>query len=71
MENLDIEKFINEIHVRPAIWDMHSEDYSDKIKRNRSWEEITEIFLDEKATLEQKKEMGNYVNSKFIKFSSQ
>ena len=52
MENLDVEKLINKLHIRPAIWDMRFGDYSDKIKRKRSWEEVTEAFL---ATLEQKK----------------
>lgn len=59
MENLDVEKLINEIHLRPAIWDMRLEEYSDKIKRKRCWEEVTETFIDENATLEQKKEAGN------------
>lgn len=59
---MDIEKFINEIHIRPAIWDMNSNDYSNKIKKKSSWEEITEAFLDENATLEQKRETGNYIN---------
>ncbi|KAG5866633.1 hypothetical protein JTB14_033267 [Gonioctena quinquepunctata] len=38
---------------------MRSGDYSDKIKKECSWEEVTEAFLDENATLEQKKEMGS------------
>lgn len=47
MENLDIEKLINEIHLRPAIWDMRSEDYSNKIKKKSSWEEVTDAFMGE------------------------
>lgn len=60
MANLDTEKLINLIHVRPAIWDMRSEEYSNKLIKKRSWEEITAAFINEDATLEEKREMGNY-----------
>lgn len=66
MENLDIEKLINEIHLRPAIWDMRSEDYSNKIKKKSSWEEVTDAFMGEVAEVEEKRKLGNYINTKFI-----
>lgn len=66
METLDVEKLINEIHIRPAIWDMRSEDYSNKIKKKRSWEEVTNAFVDEGAAVEEKRQMGNYMKTKFI-----
>lgn len=62
MENLDCEKLIDLIHIRPAIWDMRSEDYSNKIVKKRCWEEITNEFIAEDATQDAKREIDNYVH---------
>lgn len=45
---------------------MRSEDYSNKIKKKSSWEEVTDAFMGEVAEEEEKRKLGNYVNTKFI-----
>nr|CAD7589546.1 unnamed protein product [Timema genevievae] len=38
--SLNVEHFIEEIRISPAIWDMRCEEYSDKIKRSEAWREV-------------------------------
>lgn len=59
--NIDVEKLISEIQARPAIWNLRNTDYADKIKRESSWEEITNIFSNEDATAENKKNISSYL----------
>lgn len=56
--SIDSELLINVIQERPAIWDMRSNDYSDKNKRKRSWEEVVILFAKENDTEEEKKKLG-------------
>jgi hypothetical protein len=42
----DTDLFIDEIERRPAIWDMASTEYSNKVSKRRTWEEIVLIFCD-------------------------
>jgi hypothetical protein len=37
---LDIEAFIYEIQQRPTIWDVASDDYSNREKKKNAWEEL-------------------------------
>ncbi|KAF5301289.1 hypothetical protein FQR65_LT19238 [Abscondita terminalis] len=63
--NIDCELLINAIQERPAIWDMRSSDYSDKIKRKRSWEEVVILFSREDDTEEEKKKLGILLQKKW------
>ncbi|KAF5299132.1 hypothetical protein FQR65_LT09491 [Abscondita terminalis] len=58
--NIDCEILINAIQERPAIWDMRSSDYSGKIKRKRSWEEVVILFSRENDTEEERKNLEFY-----------
>lgn len=40
-----MEKLINEIYLRPAIWDRRSDEYTNKVKNKSSWEEVTDAFV--------------------------
>lgn len=47
--------FISEIENRPAIWDMRSDLYSDRVKKTKAWEEMCLKFIpdfDKKETKE-------------------
>ncbi|KAF9405813.1 hypothetical protein HW555_013595 [Spodoptera exigua] len=60
-EHFDTDLFIDEIQKRPAIWDMESPDYKNKIlKKKRNWEEMVEIFSDCEDNLEKKKLLGEF-----------
>ncbi|XP_031329921.1 uncharacterized protein LOC116160916 [Photinus pyralis] len=54
MERFDTELFIDEVEKMPAIWDMKSADYSNRIKKNGAWQELVEIFAHGEDTLEKK-----------------
>ena len=41
----DTEKFICEIELRPAIWDVRSKSYSNKTEKTKAWEEICSSFF--------------------------
>lgn len=60
-ETVDMEKLINEIQKRPAIWNMKTVEYSNKTKKRNAWEEIINIFSNESATNEEKKILGKFV----------
>lgn len=59
-EHFDSDLFIDEIQKRPAIWDMESPEYKNKVLKKRNWEEIVEIFSDCEDNLEKKKLLGEY-----------
>lgn len=54
MDRFDTELFIDEVEKRPAIWDIQCDDYSNKIIKNRAWQELVEIFGECEDTLEKK-----------------
>ena len=58
--NFDTELFIDEVQRRPAIWDMESTEYKNKITKKRCWEELVELFADPEDTIEKKKNLGKY-----------
>ena len=41
---IDIERFIYQIQERPGIWDLSSEDYSNRDRKKFLWDEIFQIF---------------------------
>lgn len=59
-EHFDSDLFIDEIQKRPAIWDMESPEYKNKVLKKRNWEELVEIFSDCEDNLEKKKLLGEY-----------
>jgi len=59
-EEFDTDLFIDEIEKRPPIWNMSTSDYSNKIAKRKTWEEIFLIFCDPDETEERKKCLGNY-----------
>ncbi|CAK1592493.1 unnamed protein product [Parnassius mnemosyne] len=65
IEHFDTDLFIDEIQKRPAIWDMQSPDYKNKILKKRNWEEIVEIFSDCEDNLEKKKLLGGTLMKKW------
>lgn len=46
MAVLNTEKLIEEIEKRPAIWNVTSEEHSDRFIRRKNWQEIVDIFVD-------------------------
>ncbi|GBP44038.1 hypothetical protein EVAR_85192_1 [Eumeta japonica] len=65
----DTEKFIREIESRKAIWDITSEEYSDRDLKKRRWEEITNKMCSESLSENEKKEFGERPVSKKKKTS--
>ena len=59
-QNFDTELFIDEVQRRPAIWDMESSEYKNRVTKKRSWEELVELFADPEETIEKKKNLGKY-----------
>jgi hypothetical protein len=57
----DTEKFIREIESRKAIWDITSEEYSDRDLKKRRWEEITNKMCSENLSENEKNEFGKHV----------
>ncbi|XP_027229943.2 uncharacterized protein [Penaeus vannamei] len=43
-DRFDTELFIDEVQKRPAIWDMASAVYKDRVEKKRCWDELVEIF---------------------------
>ncbi|XP_022829267.1 uncharacterized protein LOC111358380 [Spodoptera litura] len=64
-EHFDSDLFIDEIQKRPAIWDMESPDYKNKVIKKRNWEELVEIFCDAGDSLEKKKLLGSTLTRKW------
>lgn len=57
----DTERFIAEIESRPAIWDISSDEYTNRNLKKRSWEEVVQIFRQKDGmTRHEKKYMGKF-----------
>lgn len=56
--SFDTDKFILEIQSRKAIWDLQSDDYSNRDLKKKQWEEIVELFGGEGLSDEEKKTLG-------------
>ncbi|CAH2011206.1 unnamed protein product [Acanthoscelides obtectus] len=52
-----------EIEKRPAIWDLESPDYANRILKRRSWEELVSVFSDKDDSEEKKKDLDTSENS--------
>lgn len=53
-DRFDTKLFIDEVQRRPAIWDMASAVYKDRVVKKRCWDEVVEIFCSG-STKEKKK----------------
>ena len=42
----DTEKFIIEVELRPAIWDVQSKLYANKIEKVKAWDQLCHLFID-------------------------
>ena len=58
--NLDFEKLINEIEVRPALWAMTINSYSDRSDGKKCCNEIIQVF-GPVLSLENKEKLGKYI----------
>lgn len=47
INNINTEDFISEIELRPAIWELSSDDYTNKITKKNAWEEVIRKFCPE------------------------
>jgi len=47
IDDLDFEKLIDVVRSHPAIWNTSHSDYSDKIKKENSWNEVCQSFYNE------------------------
>lgn len=54
----DTERFISEIECRRAIWDISSEEYSNRDAKRNQWEEIVNSFGGQELDITAKKELG-------------
>ncbi|XP_052740552.1 uncharacterized protein LOC128198655 [Bicyclus anynana] len=51
--SFDTERFISEIQNRPCIWNMSSEEYSNRVLKQSNWNEVAEIIYDDWQNLEE------------------
>lgn len=47
IDDLDFEKLIDVVRSHPAIWNITRSEYSDKIKKENSWNEVCKSFYNE------------------------
>lgn len=47
INNINTEEFIAEIEARPAIWELSSDDYTNKVTKKNAWEEVITKFCPE------------------------
>lgn len=47
INNINTEDFISEIEARPAIWELSSDDYTNKITKKNAWDEVIKKFCPE------------------------
>lgn len=60
--------FIREVESRKAIWDVTSDEYSDRDLKRRRWEEITNIMCVDSLTEKEKNEFGKYFYLNKLKY---
>lgn len=68
IDDLDFEKLIDVVRDRRAIWNTSHPDYSDKIKKEKSWDEVCKSFYNEtwdNLTTNDKRTAGKF-NQPFI-----
>ncbi|KAF0750770.1 MADF domain-containing protein [Aphis craccivora] len=68
IDDLDFEKLIDVVRSHPAIWNTSHLDYSDKIKKENSWNDVCKSFFKENwenLSTNDKKTAGKF-NQSFI-----
>ncbi|XP_055624020.1 uncharacterized protein LOC129767315 [Toxorhynchites rutilus septentrionalis] len=65
MSLIDVEELIGAIEIRPALWDIRTTDYNDRVVRKQSWEEICDLFGEEGMTQAQKDELEVKLHKKW------
>ncbi|GBP88978.1 hypothetical protein EVAR_87750_1 [Eumeta japonica] len=63
-----IDLLIDEIEKRDAIWNINSKEYSNKIIKRRSWEELVLIFCSNNDSEEKKKNLERYQSAEVQPF---
>lgn len=58
MANFDTERFIIEVENRRGLWDLESNDYSNKDVKRQLWLELVDIFGGESMEDKEKAELG-------------
>lgn len=58
MANFDTERFIIEVENRRGLWDLASNDYSNKDVKRQLWLEVVDIFGGESMKDKEKAELG-------------
>lgn len=58
--DLDIDLFIAEVHKRPGLYDKESKEYSDKIIKDKLWDEVSAVVVENwnELTAQEKREKG-------------
>lgn len=58
-----MEEFINEIEIRPAIWNSKSDKHSNRTETKNAWEGICQKFIEDfqNKTTSEKNSAGNYL----------
>lgn len=56
--SFETESLIREVECRKALWDISSDEYSDRDLKKRKWEEITNIFSGDNLSEDEKKALG-------------
>ncbi|XP_075984027.1 uncharacterized protein LOC142981801 [Anticarsia gemmatalis] len=57
---LDVEMFISEVKKYPEIWDVNSEEYRFKSKKQQAWAEIAKLFITDFDHLPEKEKLDVY-----------
>jgi len=55
---IETDLFISEIEKRPAIWDMKSNEYSNRTLKRNAWGELVLLFSNIEDTEDKKKNLG-------------
>lgn len=65
MDDINVEDFINEIEIRPAIWNSKSDKHSNRTETKNAWEGICEKFIEDfknKTTVKKTQQVTFYLN---------
>ncbi|KAL3280871.1 hypothetical protein HHI36_004099 [Cryptolaemus montrouzieri] len=60
MANMEIdnERFIEEVHIRPVLWDISLEEYKDRTKTKAAWTSIVEAIIPKVTNAKEKEDLA-------------
>lgn len=60
LDLINTEDFISEVESRPAIWDIKTDDYSNKVVKTNAWQEIITKFVPDfnEKSMDEKNRIG-------------